>query len=333
MIRKATIKDSYTVANLIVNGWKTAYKGLLNDEFLNNLSAHKMSENWGKCIQNQTENNNIYVYEQDEKILGVIRFGAPDDNLSNYNAEIQVLYVEPTLKRKGIGSKLFNFAKNYFINKNITNMIIWCLKGNIPSIKFYEKMGGKITSARKASIHDIELEEVGLEYNLNIHLRKYIESDANEIVTWIKSERALKLWSADRYSTYPITAKDINLNYIECIANGNFYPMTLVDKDKVVGHIILRNPDLSNLNSVRFGFIIVNPLIRGKGYGKLLINEAIKYAKTTLNAKEINLGVFENNESAYYCYKSVGFKEIRIDKNVMQFEDEMWNCIEMELEN
>ena len=25
-------------------------------------------------------------------------------------------------------------------------------------------------------------------------------------------------------------------------------------------------------------------------------------------AKEINLGVFENNQSAYYCYKSVGFK-------------------------
>ena len=173
--------------------------------------------------------------------------------------------------------------------------------------------------------------QIGLKYNLNIHLRKYIESDANEIVTWIKNERALKLWSADRYSNYPITAKDINSNYSECIANCNFYPMTLVYKDKVVGHIILRNPDLDKFDIIRLGFIIVDPTIRGKGYGKLLINEAIKYAKTTLNAKEINLGVFENNESAYYCYKSVGFKEIKTEKNVMQFEDEMWNCVEMKL--
>lgn len=173
--------------------------------------------------------------------------------------------------------------------------------------------------------------QIGLEYNLNIHLRKYIESDANEIVTWIKNERALKLWSADKYSTYPITSKDINSNYNECIANGNFYPMTLVDKDKVVGHIILRNPDLDKLDIIRLGFIIVDPTIRGKGYGKLLINEAIKYAKTTLNASQINLGVFENNKSAYYCYKSVGFKEIKTEKNVMQYKDESWNCIEMEL--
>ena len=52
-----------------------------------------------------------------------------------------------------------------------------------------------------------------------------------------------------------------------------------------------------------------------------------------LNAKEINLGVFENNDSAYHCYKSVGFKEIRIDKNVFQFHNEMWNCVEMILDN
>jgi len=164
-----------------------------------------------------------------------------------------------------------------------------------------------------------------------MELRKYIKSDADEIIKWIKDEQALRLWSADGYGAYPITAEDINNNYDECITLGNFYPMTLVDKDKIIGHIILRNPN-SNKDIVRLGFIIVNPDLRGKGYGKTLIQEAIKYAKITLNAKEINLGVFENNESAYRCYKSVGFTEIRTDKNVFQFKDESWNCVEMVLE-
>ena len=164
-----------------------------------------------------------------------------------------------------------------------------------------------------------------------MELRKYIKSDADEIIKWIKDERALRLWSLDRYGDYPIKAEDINNNYDKCIASGNFYPMTLVDGNKIIGHLILRNPD-SNKDVIRLGFIIVNPDLRGKGYGKTLINEAIKYSKDMLNAKEINLGVFENNENAYHCYKSVGFKEIRIDKNIFQFKNESWNCIEMVLE-
>jgi len=164
-----------------------------------------------------------------------------------------------------------------------------------------------------------------------MELRKYIKSDADEIIKWIKDERSLRLWSADRYGNYPIATEDINKNYDECIALGNFYPMTLMDGAKIIGHLILRNPD-SNKDIVRLGFIIVNPALRGKGYGKTLINEAIKYAKNTLNAKEINLGVFENNESAYHCYKSVGFKKVRIDKNAFTFQNESWNCVEMILE-
>lgn len=166
MIRKAIKDDSYNIAKLIVSGWQTAYKGLIKDEFLNSLSAGTMAPNWERNILSQDENMNIYVYEENNKIIGVIRFGKPTDNLESYNAEIHAVYVEPTLKRKGIGSKLFKCAKNYFKERNKTNMIIWCLKDNIPSIKFYEKMGGTIVSARKTIIHNIEVEEIGLSYEL-----------------------------------------------------------------------------------------------------------------------------------------------------------------------
>lgn len=166
MIRKAIKEDSYNIAKLIVSSWQTAYKGLIDDNYLNNLSVSDRITGWENNILNQNENNHIYVYEKDTKILGVIRFGTPTDESTNYNSEIHVLYVEPSLKRTGIGTKLFNFARNYFLEKNTTNMIIWCLKNNIPSIKFYEKMGGTIVASKKGFIHNIELEEVGLLYNL-----------------------------------------------------------------------------------------------------------------------------------------------------------------------
>ena len=35
-----------------------------------------------------------------------------------------------------------------FANLNKKLMILWCFKDNIPSIKFYEKMGGRIISEK-----------------------------------------------------------------------------------------------------------------------------------------------------------------------------------------
>lgn len=100
-----------------------------------------------------------------------------------------------------------------------------------------------------------------------MQLRKYKNEDAKAIVKWIKSERELRLWSADRYENYPITEFDIINNYKECQRNNNFYPLTLVDKNNIIGHLIIRNPS-EDLSTFRLGFIIINPGYRKQGYGK-----------------------------------------------------------------
>ena len=80
-------------------------------------------------------------------------------------------------------------------------------------------------------------------------------------------------------------------------------------------------------------FVILKNIPKGYLYAFDQDKEAIKYAKINLNTQEINLGVFENNDSAYYCYKSAGFEEVRIDKNIFKFHNEMWNCVEMILKD
>lgn len=167
MIRKAKKEDSKEISELVIRGWQSAYKGLIDDDFLNNMSAEIGKENWERVITFQNEDDNVFVYEEDNKVLGIIRFGTPEDKENKkYNAEIHVLYVEPNLKRQGIGSKLFNFAKETLINQGRKNLIIWCLKGNEQGFSFYQKMGGKYIADRKATINNIEVEENGLEFNI-----------------------------------------------------------------------------------------------------------------------------------------------------------------------
>lgn len=164
-----------------------------------------------------------------------------------------------------------------------------------------------------------------------MRLREYKKEDAISIVSWIKSERELKLWSADRYNTFPLTPLDINNFYEFCLTTDKIYPYTLVDDNKVIGHFILRVPDKNAPSTLRLGFIIVNSSLRGRGYGKVLMAKAIKCAHDTLNAKKLTLGVFINNTSAYNCYKKCGFNETKVFKNAFKFNDELWSFSEMEL--
>ena len=59
------------------------------------------------------------------------------------------------------------------------------------------------------------------------------------------------------------------------------------------------------------------------------LDVAIKYAEEELQAEEINLGVFTNNEGALHCYQSVGFETTRIEKNAYNYYGEDWDCAEM----
>lgn len=167
-----------------------------------------------------------------------------------------------------------------------------------------------------------------------LRLRPYKKSDAKYIVDWIKDEVSLRKWSSDRYGAYPITEEDINHKYLDCngdcSAEDNFYPMTAFDESGVVGHLILRFTD-GEKKVLRFGFVIVDDEKRGCGYGKEMLQLAIKYAFEILKVEKITLGVFENNPSAYGCYKAVGFQDIPSDKPWYYTGlGEPWKVIEME---
>ena len=52
VIRKAKVEDLRGVAQIVVNGWQTAYKGIVDDEYLDNLS---IDEKYQKMLKNYKE--------------------------------------------------------------------------------------------------------------------------------------------------------------------------------------------------------------------------------------------------------------------------------------
>ena len=115
---------------------------------------------------------------------------------------------------------------------------------------------------------------------------------------------------------------------MEQYSGDNMYPFTAIVGNTIIGHILLRRPS-EDKTLVRFGFVIVDDELRGKGYGKQMLQLAIRKAKDKLGAQRITLGVFDNNPIALHCYESVGFKVIGTDTYLIDGEE--WTGKEMGL--
>ncbi|MCR4896663.1 MAG: GNAT family N-acetyltransferase [Lachnospiraceae bacterium] len=161
-----------------------------------------------------------------------------------------------------------------------------------------------------------------------LRLRQYKEADAEKIAQWVQDKDIFMKWGGELFGEYPINGDIIAGVYKDknglCKEKDNFYPWIAFDESGVVGHFIMRYLHGDN-KILRFGWVIVDDNIRGKGYGTEMLRLGMKYAFEILGVEKITIGVFENNSRAHACYKKVGFHDTEIVKKAP------WNVVEMEI--
>lgn len=158
-----------------------------------------------------------------------------------------------------------------------------------------------------------------------LRLRPYHTNDAEQILSWAQDAEVFYKWTAGRLGDYPLSAEQFQ-------TVTNLMAFTAIDDDEVVGFFTMRRPGES-FDELRFGFVVVDSGKRGKGYGKRMLQLGLTYAKEIYGAKRVTLGVFENNQPAYHCYKAVGFQDIVLDETEMYHVlGEAWKCLELEIQ-
>ena len=167
IIRNATIEDVERIADIKIEGWQTAYRGIIDDDFLDNMDREKEIEKRRNNIDNGV---NIIVAELNKNVVGFCLYRNYNKNTGKYpeaDCEISSLYITSKLKRNGIGKKLMKYVIELLRKEGKKQMILGCLKENYPSRAFYEKMGGKLCGESSCIRGDKEYKEVGFIYNLN----------------------------------------------------------------------------------------------------------------------------------------------------------------------
>ncbi|MCH5314559.1 MAG: GNAT family N-acetyltransferase [Eubacterium sp.] len=139
-IRHAKFCDIDSIAEIKVTGWQSAYKGIIDDKYLNSMSIFEQI----KTIKKYSLEN-IFVAQRDNEILGFCRIYNYDKSVyedKEIDCEIREIYVKPDIKRMGIGSELFNHTLKYLKQKGKRKLYLGCFKENYNARKFYDKMGG-----------------------------------------------------------------------------------------------------------------------------------------------------------------------------------------------
>ena len=139
-------------------------------------------------------------------------------------------------------------------------------------------------------------------------IKPFNSSYIDTILSWTSDLESFYRWSAGVLGSYPIDSNKFNEKIKEMKQTKLFYPYVVKLDNKVIGFFTLRYR-VENINNLTIGFVILDPLYRGMGYGKKMLNLAINLAFETYKSDSVNLRVFKDNTAAYNCYKKVGLKE------------------------
>ena len=136
IIRQATREDARQIADILVEDWKTAYRGIIDSEFLDSMNVEER-------YRREVQRYQIYmVAAAGKEILGFTWNEMAGSEAAD--CEIIALYVRYTKRKSGIGKALFQNSEDLFRAAGKKTMIVWCLKDNEEARRFYEKMGGKV---------------------------------------------------------------------------------------------------------------------------------------------------------------------------------------------
>lgn len=107
--------------------------------------------------------------------------------------------------------------------------------------------------------------------------------------------------------------------------------LVLVVNDQIIGECSIELKDKIFSHIGIFGITIAKKY-RGKGWGKLLIDQAIKQAKKNLiDLKIITLQVFSNNNIGFKMYQRKGFKQYGMLPKGIKHKDKYVDDIKMYL--
>lgn len=139
-LRDATPEDALAVARVHVRSWQGAYRGLIDDEFLDRLRPEDRAARY-RLGDPDPAAPRTFVAEVGSEIWGFATTGPCRDADARGASELYALYVDPPRWRTGTGRLLLVEATSRMRADGFEQAVLWVLRGNEVAERFYAAAG------------------------------------------------------------------------------------------------------------------------------------------------------------------------------------------------
>lgn len=158
LVRAADVDDAAAIARVHVATWRSAYRGLLPDDFLASLSETHYQERWKRTLGD--ESARVYVAENPDGVVGFASGGPERAGETGFSGELYAIYVLHDAQGHGHGRRLVRAVVGGLRELSLSDMLVWVLRDNRSARGFYERLGGRYVRDQPITIGSSLLYEV-----------------------------------------------------------------------------------------------------------------------------------------------------------------------------
>ncbi|OBF56656.1 acetyltransferase [Mycobacterium sp. 852002-50816_SCH5313054-b] len=149
-VRAAVPADAHEAARVQLRSWRSAYRGLIAQDFLDGLSPEFFADRYtfGRVGLRMPS---TLVAVDGAAILGLATTGlCRDGDFPNFG-ELMAMYVDPAHVRRGVGRSLLAAARQRLRVVGVAGALLWVLDGNTPARRFYARDGWRFDGTRRTT--------------------------------------------------------------------------------------------------------------------------------------------------------------------------------------
>ena len=136
-LRLAELADAPRLAEINIASWRAAYRGIVDDGYLDTMSIAQRVERW-RAFLADPGGQRALVIGDGRGVVGYVWVANHEGT-----GEVRAIYLDPAVWSKGMGALLLQAGEQELIEMGTTWGFLWVLRDNHRARQFYERMGWK----------------------------------------------------------------------------------------------------------------------------------------------------------------------------------------------
>jgi GNAT superfamily N-acetyltransferase len=160
-IRRATAADAPAIARVRIESWRTTYRGLIPDSYLDGMQVDASTALWERVLTAEASPASVFVATLRDEVVGFAAGNPLAETKHGADSELSAVYLRHEFQRAGIGRRLVAAVVDDQRSRGATAMIVWLIAGNKAARSFYESLGAELAVEQPFQWDGLDLVEAG----------------------------------------------------------------------------------------------------------------------------------------------------------------------------